>query len=212
MAVTLRPESSWSDPAPEDAEVLGAVESATYGEVLDFTLDTSDNALTENLVRQSAATAGEPTRPEDANASFVRQRLEAHAVPTEGLVLRDASGLSQGQRVSPRTLAAVLALATTGESPALRGAIASLPVAGLDGTLDERFDTRATKDVAGVPRAKTGTLFAGHGLAGTTVDADGRLLTFVVLADGFPGTWEGVERARTALDRIVAALTRCGCR
>ena len=212
LAVTLRPESSWTDPVPEDAEVLGAVESATYGEVLDFTLDTSDNALTENLVRQSAATSGEPTRPEDANASFVRQRLEAHAVPTDGLVLRDASGLSEGQRASPRTLAAVLALATTGESPALRGAIASLPVAGLDGTLDERFDTRATKDVAGVPRAKTGTLFAGQALAGTTVDADGRLLTFVVLADGFPGTWEGVERARVALDRIVAALTRCGCR
>jgi D-alanyl-D-alanine carboxypeptidase/D-alanyl-D-alanine-endopeptidase (penicillin-binding protein 4) len=212
VQVTLLPESTWADPAPEGAEQLGAVESATYREVLDFTLDTSDNALTENLVRQSAATAGEPTVPEDANAAFIRQRLEAHAIPTRGLVIKDASGLSQGQRAAPRTIAAVLALATTDGSPPLRDAVAALPVSGLDGTLEERFDAKATRDVAGVPRAKTGTLLAGQGLAGTTVDADGRLLTYVVLVDGFPGTWAGIERARAALDRIVAALTRCGCR
>jgi D-alanyl-D-alanine carboxypeptidase/D-alanyl-D-alanine-endopeptidase (penicillin-binding protein 4) len=212
VTVEVQPESTWSEPAPDDAEELGSVESATYGEVLDHTLDESDNPLTENLVRQAAATAGEPTEPQGSEAAFIEKRLVAHGVPTDALVLKDASGLSPGQAATPRTLAAVLALATTNEVPQLRRAVAALPVSGLTGTLTDRFDARATEDVAGVPRAKTGTLLAGSGLAGTTVDSDGRLLTFVVLVDGFPGTYDGIVRARAALDRIVAALTRCGCR
>ncbi len=211
MQVTLRPQSTWTRPAPEGTEELGAVESATYAQVLDHTLDTSDNTLIENLVRQSVATAGKPTEPVDANARYIRSRLEAHAVPTTGLRITDASGLSPGQRATPRTLAAVLALATTDEVPQLRTAVSGLPVSGLDGTLAHRFGDAATRGVAGVPRAKTGTLAAGSGLAGTTVDADGRLLTFVVLADGFPETYDGIVRAREALDRIVATLARCGC-
>ena len=90
--------------------------------------------------------------------------------------------------------------------------MAGLPVAGLSGTLTRRFRRRRPQDVVGVPRAKTGTLRAGSALAGTTVDADGRPLTFVLLVDGFPRTYAGTLRARAALDRIVAALTRCGCR
>jgi D-alanyl-D-alanine carboxypeptidase/D-alanyl-D-alanine-endopeptidase (penicillin-binding protein 4) len=212
LAVRVRPQSTWSEPAPDDAEELGAVESATYAEVLDFTLDTSDNALIENLVRQAAAAAGERTTPNDAIAAYIRSRLEATDIPTAGLVVKDASGLSPGQRAMPRTIAAVLRLAVTDELPGFREVVANLPVAGLDGTLTERFDDDATKGVAGVPRAKTGTLGAGSGLAGTTVDASGRPLTFVVLVDGFPATYDGITRAREALDRIVAALTRCGCR
>jgi D-alanyl-D-alanine carboxypeptidase/D-alanyl-D-alanine-endopeptidase (penicillin-binding protein 4) len=212
VEVALRPEKTWSVAAPADAVVLGTVESATYREVLERALDVSDNALTENLVRQAAAAAGRPTAPQGSNAAFVRERLEAHEVTTEGLVLKDASGLSPGQAASAATLSGVLGLAATDAAPGLRGVVSALPVAGLSGTLTRRFDDPATADVAGVPRAKTGTLRAGSALAGTTVDADGRALTFVVLVDGFPQTYGGTQRARAALDRIVAALTRCGCR
>ena len=212
VTATLQPESTWTAPAPSGAEALGSVESATYGEVLDRALDRSDNALTENLVRQAAAAAGRPTTPQGANAAFIRERLEAHAVPTEGLVLKDASGLSPGQAASAATLSGVLRLAATGQVQELKGVVGGLPVSGLSGTLRRRFGSEATDDVAGLPRAKTGTLRKGSSLAGTTVTADGRPLTFVVLVDGFPETYGGTQRARAALDRIVAALTRCGCR
>lgn len=212
VTATLRPASTWAAPAPAAARTLGAVESATYGELLDLALDSSDNALTENLARQAAAASGFDTRPAGAAAAFIRSRLEANGVPTTGLVLKDASGLSPGQAASAATLSGVLGVAVRGEVGELRAAVADLPVSGLSGTLTRRFDDAATADVVGLPRAKTGTLRAGSSLAGTTVTADGRPLTYAVLVDRFPRTYGGTQRARAALDRIVAALTRCGCR
>lgn len=212
IRAVLQPASTWTTAAPAGASTLGSVESATYGEVLHLALAESDNALTENLARQAAAEAGEATAPTGAVASFITAKLTEHAVPTTGLRLLDASGLSPGQAAAPRTLAGVLAVAAKGEVPQLREVVAGLPVAGLSGTVAGRFGEKATRDVVGVPRAKTGTLREGSSLAGTTVDADGRPLAFVVMTDRFPRTYGGTLRARAALDRIVAALTRCGCR
>ena len=212
VSATLLPESTWSAAAPAGARGLGHVESATYADVLHFTLDRSENSLTENLTRQAAFAAGRPTTHQGDNARFIRERLTAHGVTTAGLVITDASGLSPGQRATPATLAGVLRLATSHAVPELRRSVAGLPISGLTGTLAGRFSAPATRGVAGVPRAKTGTLAGGSGLAGTTVDADGRPLTFVVLIDNRRQDYEGTLRARAALDRIVATLTRCGCR
>ena len=212
VTATLLPESTWSAAAPAGSQPLGSVESATYAEVLDLALDRSQNSLTENLTRQAAFAQGRSTTRQGDNARFIRERLAAHDVPTAGLAITDACGLSPGQRASPATLSAVLRLAVTDAVPQLRGVVAGLPVSGLSGTLTRRFSATVTRGVVGVPRGKTGTLRAGSALVGTTVDADGRPLTFVLLVDGFPKTYGGTQRARAALDRIVAALTRCGCR
>jgi D-alanyl-D-alanine carboxypeptidase/D-alanyl-D-alanine-endopeptidase (penicillin-binding protein 4) len=42
------------------------------------------------------------------------------------------------------------------------------------------------------------------------VDADGRLLVFVVMSDEVPVG--GTTLARRASDKVAAALTACGCR
>ena len=79
-------------------------------------------------------------------------------------------------------------------------------MAGLTGTLSDRFAHQPAG--TGLVRGKTGSLLGVSSLAGTVVDADGRLLAFAVLADQVPAT----EAARDALDAVAAALAGCGCR
>ena len=187
---------------------LGAVRSATVAEITELAMADSDNALTEGLARQASASVGGPTDFAGV-AQFVVDRVAGLGIDTTGVDLADTSGMTYDQLLPARVVSDVLTMATTGADPVLAPLVAQLPVAGLSGTLDERFLASPARAVAGIPRAKTGTINATAALAGTTVTRDGRLLTYVVIADRVPR--EGRLEARIALDRLVAALTECGC-
>lgn len=196
--------------APAGAAVLGSVTSAPVSRQLDLALLESDDALTESLTRQAAFTKGAPPGFA-ATAASVRDTLAGLGVDLRGVVSVDASGLSRENQVPARVLADVLALGTSGTLPGMRDSLRHLPVAGLSGTLTDRFNDPAEHAAVGTARAKTGTLTGVSAVAGTVVTADGRLLTFVVLANGF-GPGAGTLAARGALDRFVAVLAGCGCR
>ncbi|GAB3110469.1 hypothetical protein GCM10027055_09820 [Janibacter alkaliphilus] len=201
---------TWRTAAPDDAEELGSVESAPMGEVLALALQDSDNALTENLARQAAVADGAGAGFTDV-AGWITTTLEQAGADMTGVRLLDASGLSRGQRATARSISDAMELGVTGDGGGLRGVLADLPVAALSGTLDERFTEPESQGAAGVARAKTGTLTGVSSLAGTTTTADGRLLTYVIVADQVPDS-TGTIGARSVLDRAVATLTGCGCR
>lgn len=202
--------ATWKTAAPKDADELGSVESAPLGDVLALALDESDNALTENVARQAAVADGAgSTFPEVA--AWVKKSLEGAGVDLTGVRLRDSSGLSSGQLIPARVISDVMQLGITGSAQPMTGILADLPVAGLNGTMHDRFLANDSKGAAGIARAKTGTLTGISSLAGTTTTKDGRLVTYVFLADRVP-TASGTLGARTVLDRMVATITACGCR
>ena len=195
--------------SPEGAPELGVVRSAPLSDVLALALDDSDNALAESLARQGAAKAGRSTSFA-AVAGWVMEMVASKGVAMDGVTLIDSSGLSRGTLIPVRAIGDVLSLAAGGQDPGLQIVVAQLPVAGLTGTLTDRFRKGPAHSAAGIARAKTGTLTGASALAGTVVDKDGRLLTFAILADKVPPGL-GTLTARAALDRFVATLAACGC-
>jgi D-alanyl-D-alanine carboxypeptidase/D-alanyl-D-alanine-endopeptidase (penicillin-binding protein 4) len=186
--------------APASGLGIAVVDSAPIPALVQRMLTDSDNDLAEALGRAIARHDGRPATFTGA-AAAVTAAVKRLGVPTGGLQLYDASGLSRDDRVSVRTLVGVLTTAV--RRPVLAPLLAGLPVAGFTGTLADRYRSGASRTGAGVVRAKTGTLAGVNALAGQVIDADGRLLVFAVLADQVPLP----TSAEQALDRIAASLT-----
>ncbi len=190
--------------APAGAVVLARVNSAPLGELIQQMLLQSDNVIAECLARQVALATGAPASFTGA-AAAIHAVLAAHGVEI-GAGMLDGSGLAASDRLTPSSLVAVLRLVTgTG---ALHVIAADLPVAGWDGTLQDRFANPPAQLAAGDVRAKTGTLTGVSTLAGFATTQDGRLLDFSLVADGVGVPGWSTAAAEAALDQVAAALAQ----
>ncbi|HEX5569130.1 MAG TPA: D-alanyl-D-alanine carboxypeptidase/D-alanyl-D-alanine-endopeptidase [Streptomyces sp.] len=195
--------------APRDAGELAVHRSAPLSELVERMLTHSDNDIAEALARQTAIARGEPASFAGAGRA-VRAELAEYGrrLPLRGARFMDGSGLSRSDRVSAELLTRLLVLAADPAHPGLRPVLTGLPVARFSGTLGSRYGDTTTRAGAGLVRAKTGTLTGVNTLAGTVVDADGRLLAFAFTASGTTDR----HAAHTALDRLATAVADCGCR
>jgi hypothetical protein len=160
----------------------------------------SSNFAAEQLLKILGAEAsGEPGSTSDGLAVVVAQ-AEQIGIEPQRLVLRNGSGLDRQARVSARALVRLLSAAWQ-DFEVRQELVASLPIAGRDGTLSERMTGTIA---AGRLRAKTGTLRGVSCLAGYTRDRSGRDLVFAILVNGIDGS---PEPAMDFQDRIGVALT-----
>jgi D-alanyl-D-alanine carboxypeptidase/D-alanyl-D-alanine-endopeptidase (penicillin-binding protein 4) len=192
--------------APADATQIAVVESAPVRYLVERILTDSSNDLAESLAHLvGGAAVGDPSFRGGARATT--DVLRSLGVPMDGVVIADGSGLSAKNRMSPQTLSALLRLVASRQDPSLSVIGSGLAVAGVSGTLADRFTTAPTKQGAGYVRAKTGTLTGVVALSGIVNDRDGRILIFTIMANGVPS----IPTARNAIDRFATQLALCGC-
>ena len=159
----------------------------------------SDNLSAENTLKVIAAvTLGPPGS--DAGGIFVVHRfLSSLGIDTTKFLMVDGSGVSHYNLLTAGILVQLLdAMAHRADLFPLF--CASLPVAGVDGTLKGRMKGTIAE---GNVRAKTGTISATSTLSGYAVTRDTELLAFSMMMQHFIGSGSS---ARLAQDRIAALL------
>ena len=189
-------------------QVVATTTSEPVATMVETMLTESDNDMAEILDHLAGAEESGAGSFESGAAATLAT-LQSLGIPVSGSVFVDGSGLSYEDVASPLTLATAVSLTAGTTAPAWTWPVVlGLPIAGLTGTLADRFTDADTRSAAGFVRAKTGTLIGVSTLAGTVVDADGRLLAFAFMSDATTD----VDSSRAALDRAAAALAACGCR
>ena len=190
--------------ASEAATVFTSIKSATVTDIVERMITTSNNTMAEFLAHHVGGAKGEYTF--DAGARATTEELKSAQVDLTGVTILDGSGLSRSNRASAKSLVSALSYANKTEGSAWSN-LTGLPVAGISGTLVDRYDVG--EPGRGTVRAKTGTLSKVVSLSGTLVDASGDLLIFTFIANEVPS---GTKQGEAALDEVVKALTQCGCR
>jgi D-alanyl-D-alanine carboxypeptidase/D-alanyl-D-alanine-endopeptidase (penicillin-binding protein 4) len=189
-------------------QVIATTTSEPIAVMVETMLTESDNDMAEILDHLAGAEES-GVGSFESGAAATLATLQSLGIPVSGAAFVDGSGLSYEDVASPLTLASAVSLTAGTTAPAWTWPVVlGLPIAGLTGTLADRFADADTQAAAGFVRAKTGTLIGVSTLAGTVVDADGRLLAFAFMSDATTD----VDSSRAALDRAAAALAACGCR
>lgn len=183
---------------------LAVVKSPPLSELLKETNQNSNNLYAEALLRVLGARLGKFTTPTDTTLQMgldvVKATLTQMGVDPSGYVLVDGSGLSRHNLVSPEAIAQTLrAMASSPRSSVYR---ASLPVAGVSGTLQNRFRNTPAE---GIVQAKTGTVSGVIALSGYVDAPNYEPLVFSIIVNQSD---QSAATLRQAVDDIVLLLTR----
>jgi len=181
----------------ENRRVLASRVSVPVSQDITLTNKISHNLHAELLLRLLGKVNG-------ADGSFaegarvVRQFLLIADVDDNDFFFYDGSGMSPDDRIAPRAMTQMLAFVsrmTWGD--AWRN---TLPVAGVDGTLSDRFQNSPLK---GRLWAKTGTHNEANALSGYMTASSGKTIAFSILVNGHrPGSNAELQ----AIDRIAEAI------
>ena len=159
----------------------------------------SQNLHAELLLRLIGKLKGGDGSFEDGSAAR-RQFLLNAGLRSDEFYLLDGSGLSRRDLISPESVVQLLAYASRQQWGPLYEQ--TLPVAGVDGSLAERF---VNTPASGLVHAKTGTLSHVNALSGYVETRSGRRLAFSIFCNNHNVL---SSRVISAIDSIVVLLVK----
>ena len=179
---------------PAAAQRLYGVDSRPLSDILRSINKYSNNVMTRQLVLTlGAERKGVPGTTANGLA-VIRDWLRREGFDFPELVLENGVGLSRIEQISARHLGALLLRGYNGRY--MPEYLSSLPIAGIDGTLQKRFVNTALQ---GRVHAKTGSIDNVKSLAGYVLDAQGRRVAVAMVHNGAAADTYAAEQLQEAV-------------
>jgi D-alanyl-D-alanine carboxypeptidase/D-alanyl-D-alanine-endopeptidase (penicillin-binding protein 4) len=163
----------------------------------------SQNLYAETLLKTIGADSAEPATTESGRAA-VRSILQSWNIASGSLVQADGSGLSRYNLITPEAMVAIL-VHVNRDGRLRSGFEATLPVAGRNGTLENRM--RGTP-AEGNAKVKTGSLTGVRAMAGYVRTQDGETLAFTIFANNYENSSSAINAACDAIVGRLASFRR----
>ncbi len=194
---------------------LASVESPPLSQLLVETNQNSNNLYAEALLRilgvrsaefgvQSSEFKVRTLGSAEMGLAVVKATLTKLGIDPTGYVLVDGSGLSRQNLVSPEAI--VQTLTAMAQSPEANVYRASLSVAGLSGTLQNRFRDSAAQ---GIVQAKTGSMSGVMALSGYIQPSGYQPLVFSIIVNQSDQSAAALRQAVDEVVLVLAQLHRC---
>ena len=182
---------------------LAVAPSKNLNEIVSDMLKFSNNFVAEMLAKNLAAETTKSSAHMKDGIEELKKYLDSLGIKRKDYVLENVSGLTRENQFTPTQLALVLEKIKN-DFLIFPEFSSGLPIAGVDGTLKNRFKSKAESEGRqALVRAKTGYLDGVVGLAGYVGRKNKSPLIFVFM---FNGDYQKGLSARGLFDDLIAQL------
>jgi serine-type D-Ala-D-Ala carboxypeptidase/endopeptidase (penicillin-binding protein 4) len=179
--------------APPDAQLYLNFESLSLADIVRLTNKFSSNLMARHLLLTMGEERYGPPATTEKGAQAIALWAQERGLDLQGMDIDNGSGLSRTTHISVLQMSRVLSAAY--HSRYAPEFIASLPLAGIDGTLKSRMQ----QTPAGSVRLKTGHLDGVSGVAGYVTAASGKAFVLVSLVNDLRGNSGAGDAVHAAL-------------
>ncbi len=189
---------------PKKSKRLGTHYSEPLATVINESNKSSDNFVAEQLLKTlGAQKIGAPGSTEKG-LQVIQAFLEELDIPPSSYVLENGSGLSRNNRLSPQQIVTLLTYMY--ENFEVRYEyLASLAIAGVDGTLRKRLkDTQAERRL----RAKTGAIRSVSCLSGYAASRDNEVFAFSMMMNNYKSGGYDIKKIQNNIGLLLTEFNR----
>jgi D-alanyl-D-alanine carboxypeptidase/D-alanyl-D-alanine-endopeptidase (penicillin-binding protein 4) len=159
---------------------IGFIQSRPFRDIIRSVEKPSQNLYTDLILEHIGAREGGATTSEQSGVHALNQFLAHAGISRTNYYFEEGSGLSRDNLVSPNATVALLTYMSHHKDFGIY--YDALPIAGVDGTLQNRMNkTAAARNV----HAKTGTLRWANSMSGYVTSAAGEHLVFSLMLNRF---------------------------